>query len=112
MTQRLRFRQKSLYLNMMIDIFKAMTRAGEMVRMNGRKYSSQVREFSDYDEAKEEMLTDKPAINTLKKTFTAMLSRIGNSRMMGGTGDTSSDNISVNSRCGHSEMMLIIHITY
>ena len=54
MTQRLRFR-KSLYLNMMIDIFKAMTRAGEMVRMNGRKYSSQVREFSDYDEAKEEM---------------------------------------------------------
>ena len=97
MTQRLRFR-KSLHLNMMIDIFKAMTRAGEMVRINGRKYSSQVREFSDYDEAKEEMLTDKPAINTLKKTFTAMLSRIGNSRMMGGTGDTSSDNISVNSR--------------
>lgn len=76
-----------------------MTRGGEMVRMNGRKYSSQVREYSDYDEAKEEMLTDKPAINTLKKTFTAMLSRIGNSRMMGGTGDTSSDNISVNSRC-------------
>ena len=69
-----------------------------MVRMAGRKYSSQVREYSDYDEAKEEMLTDKPAINTLKKTFTAMLSRIGNSRMMGGTGDTSSDNISVNSR--------------
>ena len=76
-----------------------MARGGEMVRMNGRKYSSQVREYSDYDEAKEEMLTDKPAINTLKKTFTAMLSRIGNSRMMGGTGDTSSDNISVNSRC-------------
>ena len=45
-----------------------------------------------------EMMTDKPAINTLKKTFTAMLSRIGNSRMLGGTGDTSSDNISVNSR--------------
>ena len=78
---------------------EAMTRAGEMVRMNGgRKYSSQLREFSDYDEAKEEAMTDKPAINTLKKTFTAMLSRIGNSRMMGGTGDTSSDNISVNSR--------------
>ena len=43
-------------------------------------------------------MTDKPAMNTLKKTFTAMLSRIGNRRMLGGTGDTSSDNISVNSR--------------
>ena len=27
-----------------------------MVRMNGRKYSSQMREFSDYDEAKEEAM--------------------------------------------------------
>lgn len=47
----------------------------------------------------DELLTDKPAMNTLKKTFTAMLSRMG-SRMAGpGTaGDTSSDNISINSR--------------
>ena len=91
--------EKSVFMTKPLNFeFKAMTRGGELVRMNGRKYSSQLREFSDYDEAKEEMMTDKPAINTLKKTFTAMLSRISNSRMMGGTGDTSSDNISVNSR--------------
>ena len=48
----------------------------------------------------DELLTDKPAMNTLKKTFTAMLSRMGSRRMVGGgqTGDTSSDNISINSR--------------
>ena len=57
-----------------------------------------MREFSDYDDTKSVALSDKPAMNTLKKTFTAMLSKIGSSRMMGGTGDTSSDNISVNSR--------------
>ena len=91
--------EKSVFMTKPLNSeFKAMTRGGELVRMNGRKYSSQLREFSDYDEAKEEMMSDKPAINTLKKTFTAMLSRISNSRMMGGTGDTSSDNISVNSR--------------
>ena len=50
-----------------------MTR--DVVRRSGRKLSSQMREYSDYDEAKEEMMTDKPAMNTLKKTFTAMLSR-------------------------------------
>ena len=47
-------------------------------------------------------MSDKPAMNTLKKTFTAMLSRIGGGRVLGGAGagDTSgSDNISVNSRC-------------
>ena len=37
-------------------------------------------------------------MNTLK-TFTAMLSRMGSRRRLGGgTGDTSSDNISINSR--------------
>ena len=36
-------------------------------------------------------MSDKPAMNTLKKTFTAMLSRIGGGRVLGGagTGDTS-----------------------
>ena len=38
-------------------------------------------------------------MNTLKKTFTAMLSRMGSRRRLGGgTGDTSSDNISISSR--------------
>ena len=44
-------------------------------------------------------MTDKPAMNTLKKTFTAMLSRMGSRRRLGGGGgDTSSDNISISSR--------------
>ena len=47
----------------------------------------------------DDLLTDKPAMNTLKKTFTAMLSRMGSRRRLGGgTGDTSSDNISISSR--------------
>ena len=58
-------------------------------------------------------MSDKPAMNTLKKTFTAMLSRIGGGRVLGGAGagDTSgSDNISVNSRCvqcGHLAYLFI-----
>ena len=39
-----------------------------------RKYSSQLKEYSDYD-SRDELLTEKPAMNTLKKTFTAMLSK-------------------------------------
>ena len=74
-----------------------------MLRINGRKYSSQMREIQEYDDEPDTdnistKTTDKPAMNTLKKTFTAMLSKIGHTRMMGGTGDTSSDNISINSR--------------
>ena len=40
-----------------------------------KKYSNQLEEISDYS-SKEEILSDKPAMNTLKKTFTAMLSRM------------------------------------
>ena len=88
------------------------------LRVKGRKYSSQMKEYVEYDgkvsimilqekiknsleqtTLQDELLTDKPAMNTLKKTFTAMLSRMGSRRRLGGgTGDTSSDNISISSR--------------
>ena len=43
--------------------------------MKERKHSNELKECSDYS-SKDELLTDKPAMNTLKKTFSAMLSKI------------------------------------
>ena len=50
--------------------FENNEKDGEGTRKE-RKYSNQLTEFSD-NSSKDELLTDKPAMSTLKKTFTAM----------------------------------------
>ena len=44
-------------------------------KIKERKYSNELKECSDYS-SNDELLTDKPAMNTLKKTFSAMLSKM------------------------------------
>ena len=61
-----------------------------------RKYSNQLKECSDYS-SKDELLTDKPAMNTLKKTFTSMLSKMPFARSRADSSSIS-DNCSVRSK--------------
>ena len=44
-------------------------------KINKQKYSNQMQEHSDYS-AKDDKVPDKPAMQTLKKTFTSMLSKL------------------------------------
>ena len=62
-----------------------------------RKYSNQLKECSDYSSSRDELLTDKPAMNTLKKTFTNMLSKIPFTRNRADSSSIS-DNCSVMSK--------------
>ena len=48
-----------------------MTRGGEVVKMRGRKYSSQMREFSDYEDSKVELSIDIQ-LNILKYKIFAL----------------------------------------
>ena len=72
----------------------------EEEKMEGKKekkYSNQLKECSDYA-SNDELLTDKPAINTLKKTFSNMLSKIPVFARQRADSSSISDNCSVLSR--------------
>ena len=62
-----------------------------------RIYSDQLRECSDYT-SNDELLNDKPAMNTLKKTFSNMLSKIPVFTRQHADSSSISDNCSVLSR--------------
>ena len=66
-------------------------------KMKEMKVSNQLREFSDYS-GKDEDDDDKPAINTLKKTFSSMLSKMPGFARQSEDSSSTSDNCSVMSK--------------